>query len=127
MVSRQFSQRNLAVKCNVPTVQPDANQKNRLSQIDTNDFYRIHDGVPLKNNTQHQCCRVCTERGASITALQGIDVWQPALLTNLWMNVIHHVHIEQLTDKPHHTDRPRRTSNYPKYVSFLSSYKKFIL
>ncbi|AJJ60221.1 hypothetical protein DN756_18475 [Yersinia pseudotuberculosis] len=46
----------------------DADLKDRFSQIDTNDFYRVHDAVPLKKNTQHKCGRTYAEGGTSITS-----------------------------------------------------------
>lgn len=43
-----FSPGDLTVKYNAPIVHPDADLKDRFSQNDTDDFYRIHDAVFLK-------------------------------------------------------------------------------
>lgn len=45
---QQLSPGNITVKCNASVVHPDADLKYIFSQIDTNDFYRIHDAVSLK-------------------------------------------------------------------------------
>lgn len=39
---------NLTGKCNAPTIHPDTNLKNRFNPINTHNFYRVDDVIPLK-------------------------------------------------------------------------------
>ena len=55
------------VKCNVPIGHQETNLKDRFSQVDANDFYRVHDGVPQKKNTLYNFGRTCAVAGAFIT------------------------------------------------------------